>query len=111
MRLSLVSFLRNVLYAMPSDVIEVLGLSLHRHDQRAKLNGLPLALTPMEYRLIEALALQPGRIFTRAELANHCCPNTTINERTIDTYIKTLRRKLSGFGGKIETIRGIGYRM
>jgi len=96
---------------MDSDVIELCGLSLHRRNQRAMLNGMPLSLTPIEYRLIEAFALQPGRTFTRAELANHCCPDTAINERTIDTYVKTLRCKLRGSGRKIETIRGIGYRL
>jgi two-component system phosphate regulon response regulator PhoB len=71
--------------------------------------GAP-ALTPTESRILEVLRGQPGRAFTRPELIARVMPGTVVLERTIDVHVKALRQKLAAAGGRIETVRGVGYR-
>lgn len=69
-----------------------------------------IRLTPTEFRLLQVLAGSPGRVYRRAELLDQAVgPDVVVTERTIDTHIKSVRRKLGGFGGCIETVRGVGY--
>lgn len=73
--------------------------------------GAPVpSLTPTEYRLLELLISQPGRVFSRAELVSHAMPDTVVLERTIDVHVKSLRRKLGSLATAIQTARGVGYR-
>jgi DNA-binding response OmpR family regulator len=67
-------------------------------------------LTPTESRLLEVLRSQPGRVFSRLELVQLVMPGTVVLERTIDVHMKALRRKLGPSGGRIETVRRVGYR-
>lgn len=81
-----------------------------RHE--AWLAGRPLGLTPTEFRLLHVLARRPGRVFTRQELVEAVQGAAYEGyERTIDTHVKNLRRKLGPEGaGLIETVFGVGYR-
>lgn len=76
------------------------------------LGEAELDLTPVEYRLLVALASAPGRAFTRSELIGESMPESDALERSIDVHICTLRRKLAAAGAPrvVETIRGVGYR-
>jgi two-component system phosphate regulon response regulator PhoB len=68
-------------------------------------------LTPSEYRLLEALLRQPARAFTRPELIDIALgEGAVVEDRTIDTHIKSLRQKLGKGAVLIETVRGVGYR-
>ena len=59
--------------------------------------GRPLNLTRREFRLLEALARQPGRIFSRAQLLELAYDDALdVNERAIDSHVKNLRSKLAG---------------
>ncbi len=81
-----------------------------RHE--AWLGGVPLGLTPTEFRLLHVLARRPGRVFTRLELVE-AVQGTAYDgyERTIDSHVKNLRKKLGpAGGGLIETVYGVGYR-
>jgi len=73
-----------------------------------------IALTSVEYHLLEKLLAQPGRIFSRAQLmANMYQDNRIVSDRTIDSHIKKLRKKLAlirGDGDPIESVYGVGYR-
>jgi two-component system alkaline phosphatase synthesis response regulator PhoP len=51
----------------------------------------------------------PGCAFRRAELVNQAI-GTIVELRTIDTHIKSIRRKLGSFGKYIQVVRSIGYR-
>jgi two-component system, OmpR family, phosphate regulon response regulator PhoB len=68
------------------------------------------ALTPTEARLLAVLRGQPGRAFTRAELVALVIPDAVVLERTIDAHVKGLRKKLDPAAGRVETVRGTGYR-
>jgi two-component system response regulator AdeR len=72
-----------------------------------------LELTLTEFRLITHMARAPRRAFARSELIDACLPESEAMERTVDSHISNLRRKISSAGGgeMLETIRGIGYRL
>ncbi len=90
-----------------------LALDLQRYT--ATLNGTALALTVTEFRILRALAHRPGHVKTREQLMQEGYPHDTyVSDRTIDSHIKRLRKKLAladrDFDG-IETVYGLGYRL
>jgi two-component system alkaline phosphatase synthesis response regulator PhoP len=82
-----------------------------RHE--ARLGGTALELTPTEWGLLTTLADAPGRVFSRYELVNRVRGYEFAGyERTIDSHVKNLRRKLGADGAEVvETVLGVGYRM
>jgi two-component system catabolic regulation response regulator CreB len=72
-----------------------------------------LDLTPHEYRLLETLINQPGRVFSRGQLLDRAWDNPDHRlERTVDSHIKSLRNKLRAIDAEsnpIRTHRGLGY--
>jgi two-component system, OmpR family, phosphate regulon response regulator PhoB len=70
-----------------------------------------LDLTAHELRLLAALAETPGRVLSRAQLSRVLVGDCVITERTIDTHLCNLRRKLGPLRDWIETVRGVGYRL
>jgi two-component system, OmpR family, response regulator ChvI len=89
-----------------------LRLDLRRFEARWHGRSLPLTLT--EFNLLESLARRPGFVKSRAQLLRETYPHDVhVAERTIDTHVKRLRRKLAEAGGSadpIETVHGLGYR-
>ena len=76
---------------------------------RPKASRSPL--TRSEFRLLDTLIRQPGRVFHRTELIDAALgEDTMVMERTIDVHIRALRRKLGERADVIETVRGVGYR-
>jgi two-component system, OmpR family, catabolic regulation response regulator CreB len=75
--------------------------------------GCPLELSRYEFRLLRVLVQQPGRVFTRSQLMESAWEEPDMSlERTVDTHIKTIRRKLQAMSSSKEWIvthRGIGY--
>jgi two-component system, OmpR family, alkaline phosphatase synthesis response regulator PhoP len=88
-------------------------IDLNRHE--VQVAGQPAHLTPTEFAFLRALAEQPGRTLTRLEIIEKGLGyNYEGLERTVDSHIKNLRRKLdeSGAGATlIETVFGVGYRL
>lgn len=76
--------------------------------------GHPLEVTPVEFRLLNTLVGQPGRIFSRAQLMENLYEdNRIVTDRTIDSHVKNLRKKLSAHYSDAELIRsvyGVGYK-
>jgi two-component system, OmpR family, response regulator AdeR len=74
---------------------------------------LRVDLTITEYRLLEHLARLPRRVFSRAELIDACMPDSDALERTVDSHVSNLRRKLdlAGASGYCDVVRGVGYRL
>jgi DNA-binding response OmpR family regulator len=71
------------------------------------------ALTPTEFRLLSALAAQPGAVVTRRDLVRAAWPEGAIvYDNTLDQYVARLRRKLRAVASEAEitTARGVGYR-
>jgi two-component system, OmpR family, response regulator AdeR len=63
--------------------------------------------------LLERLLRRSGRVQTRGELVDACLPDAEALDRTVDSHIAHLRRKLAdaGSGVTLTTVRGVGYRL
>ncbi|HEV8696700.1 MAG TPA: response regulator transcription factor [Candidatus Limnocylindrales bacterium] len=97
------------------DLIRVGDLELDVPRMRTEVDGRTVDLTPTEFTLLETLARQPGRIFTRSQLldALHGVAFESY-ERAIDSHIKNLRRKLEPDPRQpryVLTVYGVGYRL
>lgn len=88
-------------------------LRIDETSHRAWLDDKLLELTPTEWGLLSAIAAAPGRVYSRYELVNRVRGYEYAGyERTIDSHIKNLRRKLGAAGADvIETVLGVGYRL
>jgi len=78
----------------------------------ARVRGRRLELTPVELRLLRKLSQQPGRVYSRAQLIDAAYEDhRVVSERTVDSHIKNLRRKLADAGvDPIASVYGAGYR-
>jgi DNA-binding response OmpR family regulator len=99
----------------PREIIRVGDLTLDVPRMRVTRGDASIDLTPTEFELLAAMASQPGRIFTRAQLldAVHGVAIETY-ERAIDAHIKNIRKKLEPNPREpqyILTVYGVGYRL
>jgi DNA-binding response OmpR family regulator len=86
-----------------------LTIDTDRHEVR--VGGLEVNLTPTEFRLLQCLANNPGRAFTREYLVSRAMgPDAVVLPRNIDVHVRALRKKLGSHGDLIQTVRSIGYR-
>jgi len=92
-----------------------LPFAIDRDARRALVSGRALELTRVEFDLLSSLLKNPGRVYTRAQLIDEVWGDGfAITDRTIDSHVKALRRKVVEAGadaGLIETVRGVGYRI
>ncbi len=83
-------------------------------DERfeARVRGQALSLTPVEFRLLDKLVTQPGRVFSRQQLMQAAYrDHRVVSDRTVDSHVKNLRRKLVEHGvDPIASVYGVGYR-
>jgi two-component system response regulator AdeR len=72
-----------------------------------------LDLTLTEFRILAHMARVPLRVFSRSEIMQACFPNQNVLERTIDSHVSHLRRKLDAAdaAGLLTNVRGVGYRL
>ena len=75
--------------------------------------AVPLSLTLTEFRLLAHLARTPRRVCTRLELLESCMPESNSMERTVDSHVSKLRKKLEEAGvlNMPASLRGVGYRL
>jgi DNA-binding response OmpR family regulator len=112
-----VLFRRRALRKDPTTATQVLvagDLMLDLDRFQATWKGAALSLTVTEFRILHALARHPGRVKTRQQLVEEGYPDDTyVSDRTVDTHIKRLRKKLAAVDTQadpVETIYGLGYR-
>ena len=96
------------------EVIRAGDVTLDLPRMQVTVGGEEIELTATEFQLLQALASQPGRIFTRSQLLN-AVHGVAIEsyERAIDAHIKNIRRKLEPVPHEpryIQTVYGVGYR-
>jgi two-component system alkaline phosphatase synthesis response regulator PhoP len=109
--------LRRTAAGMPAAVASFGGGALRIDEERHQITvaGDPVDLTPTEWRLLEALSSRPGRVFSRYELVTRAAGYEFGGyERTIDSHIRNLRRKLRDDAARqriVETVPGVGYRL
>ena len=84
-------------------------------EERAALDGHVLDLTPVELRLLRALASSPGRVFPRERLLERLYEDhRVVTDRTVDAHVKNLRKKLEDVRPGEELVRsiyGVGYKL
>ncbi|WP_198087828.1 response regulator [Variovorax sp. E3] len=94
--------------------IDIFEIDLDHHEitvqigRRAQL----LSLTLTEFKLLAHLARSPRQVFSRLELLTNCLPEGDTLERTVDSHISKLRKKLEDLGvkGVPASVRGVGYK-
>ena len=91
------------------------GLHLNEDRYQLRLNKKTLDLTAVEFQLFKPLYKDPGRIFNRQQLMD-CMydDNRIVSDRTIDSHIKKLRKKLGELSPDkelIQSVYGVGYRL
>ncbi|MGF1456681.1 MAG: response regulator transcription factor [Alphaproteobacteria bacterium] len=85
------------------------GLRLDTRTARVTLNGAPLKLTSMEYRLLAYLMHHGGRVISRTELTEHLYQQDYDRDsNTLEVIVGRLRKKVGA--ESISTVRGLGYR-
>jgi two-component system alkaline phosphatase synthesis response regulator PhoP len=98
----------------PTEIIRAGDLILDRGRFHVSLPDQEIALTPTEFEILAALASQPGRVFSRAQLLTVARGVSFESyERAIDSHIRNLRRKIEPEEGEpkyIITVHGIGYK-
>jgi len=98
-----------------SNAAASLPIGVEESTRRAQVAGRPLELTRVEFDLLSSLLESPGRVYTRAQLIDRVWGDGfAITDRTIDSHVKSLRKKVAEAGGDpglIETVRGVGYRV
>lgn len=99
--------------APPTGPVRKLGLLvLDETTRTASVDGVMLSLTRSEFNLLDILSAHPGRVYTRQQIiARIQREEKGVTDRTVDTLMVGLRRKLGEWAGHVETIRGIGYRI
>jgi DNA-binding response OmpR family regulator len=96
-------------------VLRLGEILLQQHNRSLTVNGVPVELTPTEYKVLELFMKHPDQIFSRLQLIEKVQGYAFEGyERTIDSHIKNLRKKLGeslGSPNYIKTVYGVGYKM
>lgn len=88
------------------------AITLDPSRHAVAVNGKPVRLTSVEFKLLSRLMERSGRVQARDRLLNEVWGyESIIDTRTVDTHIRRLRKKLGKAADTIETVRGFGYRM
>jgi two-component system, OmpR family, response regulator BaeR len=91
------------------------SLRIDEATHTAVFHGVVLELTPVEFRLLKTLAASPSRVFSRDRLLDNLyIDHRVVTDRTVDSHIKNLRRKLEQAApgqDPIRSIYGVGYKL
>lgn len=100
--------------SQPQDVPELLktgGLLVNLDEHSVSVDGSKAQLTYKEFELLRLFLSHPGRVYTREQLFSLVWKQDYMGDsRTLDAHIRSLRKKLEGYGKMIETVRNVGYR-
>lgn len=94
---------------------EAIPLVVDTKTRKVTVHGQSLELTRAEFDILALLETEPGHVFSRAKIISvNWGDGFALSDRTIDSHVKALRRKIGEAGGDpnwIETVRGVGYRL
>ena len=104
------ALLRRARDADTGEVVRVgsLEIDLGRHEVR--VDDREVSLTRTEFEVLRFLAARPGRVRPRSEILD-AIGERHVLERTVDVHVAALRRKLGPAGERLDTVRGVGYRL
>ncbi len=101
---------RGAAEALPSQSFA--GLTFDPQQAALRFEGETRELRNRELRLFEILISAPERIFSKAQLCDRLfSASEAVSDNAIEVYVGRLRKKLDGSGARIETVRGVGYRL
>jgi two-component system phosphate regulon response regulator PhoB len=106
------ALLRRVKPLLVAEVLKVGDIELNRTAMSVLRRGNAIHLGPTDYRLLEFLMQQPGRVFSRDQLLDGVWgADVYVDERTVDVHIGRLRKALlqAWLSDPIRTVRGAGY--
>jgi DNA-binding response OmpR family regulator len=99
----------------PTAVVKVGDLEVDPGRFEARIHGMPVNLTAKEFGILELLAGEPGRVFTRGQIIDKTFGfEHEVSERTVDAHVVNLRRKIEDNPAEpryVQTVYGRGYRM
>ena len=99
-------------YLVKPFAYEELAARLRALSRRPGRGGHKVDLSPREFSLLECLLRHPGLTLTRDQLLVQAWPfSVAVTPNAVDAYIHYLRTKLGAEGARIETVRGVGYRL
>jgi len=103
------------LAASPNTIIRNGDIEIDPRDHEVRVRGTVVGLTPTEFRIIELLAANPGRTFTRVQLLDKIKGDELeIYDRTLDRHVANLRHKIEADASNpryVLTVFGVGYKM
>ena len=87
-------------------------LSIDTEAHTVQVDSERIAVTRTEYRLLVHMVRSPNRVFERSALIDACLPESEAMDRTVDSHVSNLRRKLvaAGLPDLLTVVRGVGYR-
>lgn len=95
------------------ETIEIGKLSINGKSFEAKVKGKPIGLTATQFRILEFLARNRGRVLSRDQILKQktLLDDRLAYDRTVDVHIRNLREKMKNSGVEIKTVRGVGYKL
>jgi DNA-binding response OmpR family regulator len=97
--------------AAVSEVTQIGEYKVHWSRQEASLAGSFIPLTAKEAAMLRLFVENPGRVLTRDVILERVWSETYITDRTIDSHVKELRKKLPPLAKMLKTVYGTGYRL
>jgi two-component system alkaline phosphatase synthesis response regulator PhoP len=98
-------------HRMP-EIIIVDGMEINVPNHSVAIDGVDVVLTRREFQTLVHLAVNRGRVLSRERLLKVIWgEDVRVVDRTVDVHISKIREKLGAYGGYIETVKGVGYRM
>jgi len=96
----------------PDPVLAVGPIALDERSRRVTVNGKAVDLSPREFSLLECLLRHPGQTLSRDQLLDQAWPfSVAVTPNAVDAYVHYLRTKLGDAASRVETVRGVGYRL
>lgn len=91
-------------------VVACEGLTMQTDTKTLSVDGIRVAFTKTEFLVLQLLMSQPGHVFSRQELIDHCWPSdVVVTDRTVDVNITRIRKKIRPYDRYLVTRQGFGY--
>jgi DNA-binding response OmpR family regulator len=109
------TLLRRTKPPVEEHVITVGGLRVDLDRHEVTIDGISVECTPAEFQILTAMALHPGRVYSRAQLLEEVHGyDRYITDRTVDVHVMNLRKKIEPYPRKpayLLTVYGVGYKL
>lgn len=93
------------------NILDSQGVTLDENKYKALIDGADISLSASEYQILKFLMTSPGHVYTRGQIVNKIKGyNHAVTDRSVDTQLVSLRKKMGDKGKLVETVWGVGYR-